>query len=59
MKAMIYDDLKGDFKTVDIPADLLDEAQTCRETMVEDIAESDETLMEKYLESGELYARRN
>ena len=54
MQAIIYDDLKGTFKSADIPADLIEEAQTYRETMVEDIAESDEAMMDKYLEAGEL-----
>ena len=54
MKAYIFDEPKGGHKVMDIPADLLSDAETFRETMVEDIAESDETLMEKYLESGEL-----
>ena len=54
MQAIIYDDLKGTFKTADIPADQIEEAQTCRETMVEDIAESDEAMMDRYLEAGEL-----
>jgi elongation factor G len=38
----------------DIPADIADEVEVLRETMVENIAESDEDLMEKYLEEGEL-----
>src|SRR5690606_16507656 len=41
-------------KAVDIPADLLEEANTLRSSMVEDIAEADEDLMNKYLEEGEL-----
>ncbi len=54
MQALIYDDLKGTFKTADIPADMKEEAQKWRETMVEDIAESDEAMMDKYLDAGEL-----
>lgn len=38
----------------DIPADIADEVEVLRETMIENIAESDEYLMEKYLEEGEL-----
>jgi elongation factor G len=38
----------------DIPADIADEVETIRETMIENIAESDEDLMEKYFEDGEL-----
>lgn len=54
MKALIFDDAKGGFKSSDIPADLADEAKTFHDAMVEDIAETDEKLMDKYLESGEL-----
>ncbi len=38
----------------DIPADIADAMAALREAVVENIAESDETLMEKYLEEGEL-----
>ncbi|MEA1936339.1 MAG: elongation factor G [Thermodesulfobacteriota bacterium] len=54
MKALIFDDLKGKFKTEDIPEDMLEDAASYRETMVEDIAECDDELMNKYLEDGEL-----
>lgn len=56
MKALIFGDAKGTYKTEDIPADMAEEAAGYRETMVEDIAESDEELMDKYLEAGELSA---
>ena len=54
MKALFFDDPKGKVKTGDIPAELADEAKKYREAMTEDIAECDEALMDKYLESGEL-----
>jgi len=54
MKAYVFDEPKGAYKTIDIPAEWVGDAETFRETMVEDIAESDETLMEKYLDAGEL-----
>ncbi len=54
MQALLYDDLKGAFKIADIPADMKEAAQKFRETMVEDIAESDEAMMDKYLDAGEL-----
>lgn len=38
----------------EIPGDIADEVETIRETMIENIAESDEELMEKYFEEGEL-----
>ncbi|HOD29648.1 MAG TPA: elongation factor G [Syntrophales bacterium] len=56
MKALLFEGDKGAVKTADIPADLQDEAEQYRETMVEDIAESDEALMEKYLDVGTLSA---
>ncbi len=54
MKALIFDALDGKFKTEDIPEDILEDADSYREIMVEDIAESDDELMNKYLEEGEL-----
>ena len=38
----------------DIPADMLSEAQEYRKKLIEKIAESDDALLEKYLEGGEL-----
>ena len=54
MKSMIFSDPKGAFHTEDIPGDLAADAEHLRETMIEDIAESDEELMEQYLQNGEL-----
>jgi elongation factor G len=49
--------LKGDGKTVvDIPADLKDAAEEAHMKLVEAAAEGDDSLLEKYLESGELSA---
>jgi len=56
MKALFFDDPKGKVKAGEIPAELADEAKKYREAMTEDIAECDEALMDKYLESGELTA---
>ena len=53
-KALIFDDTGGKYKLADIPADMKDIVEKYRETMVEDIAESDEKLMDKYLDAGEL-----
>jgi elongation factor G len=53
-KALIFDEAKGAYKTTDIPADMTADVEKYRESMVEDIAESDEALMEKYLDAGEL-----
>jgi len=52
-KALFFE-ADGKTKEGDIPADLADEVESLREVMVENIAESDEELMEKYLEEGEL-----
>jgi elongation factor G len=53
-KALIFDSTGGKYKSTDIPADMKDIVQKYRENMVEDIAESDEKLMDKYLDAGEL-----
>ena len=54
MKAYIYtNDLGTDIKVEDIPADMLDKAKEYREALVEAIAETDDTLMEKYFEDPE------
>ena len=57
MRAFIHkDDLGKEIEETDIPADLVDQANEYREKMIEAAAEQDETLMEKYLEEGELTA---
>ncbi|MDI6817508.1 MAG: elongation factor G [Actinomycetota bacterium] len=40
--------------TGDVPGDMADEVAIAREALIERIAESDDALMEKYLEEGEL-----
>jgi elongation factor G len=44
----------ADGRESDIPSDLSDEAETRRMELVEAVAECDDTLLEKYLEEGEL-----
>ena len=57
MKAIVYaDDLGKDEEFVEIPADMLDKAKEYREIMLEAVAETDDALMEKYLETGDLSA---
>ncbi len=56
MKAVQFDEQKKNAKLVDIPADMAETAQKYREILTEDIAEADDNLMNKYLESGELSA---
>jgi elongation factor G len=52
MKAYLYKGGKAD--ETDIPEDLKGEADIYRKKLIEKIAESDDTLLEKYLEGGEL-----
>ncbi len=55
MKAILYrDDLGSKIDVVDIPADLLPEAEKQREAMIEAVAESDDVLTHKFLEGEEL-----
>ncbi len=55
MKAIIWNDesLGAKYDEVEIPAELLDEANEYREKMIEEISSHDDALMEKYL-SGEV-----
>jgi elongation factor G len=52
-RALMFD-ADGNAIPGDIPADIADEMEAMRETMVENVAESDEALMETYFEEGEL-----
>ena len=57
MKAEIYgDDLGKEINIVDIPDDMKDRAEEYRQIMVEAVCETDDALMEKYLEGEELSA---
>ncbi len=49
-----YDDLGTDVRIEEIPAELADQAEEYRMAMIEAIAETDEELMEKYLEGEEI-----
>ncbi len=49
-----YDDLGKDMRVEPIPADMTEKAQQYRDAMVEAIAETDETLFEKYCDGEEL-----
>ena len=55
MKAYVYyDDLGNDIRCEEIPADLVEKAQTYHEELLEHVAEQDENLMEKYLGGEEI-----
>ena len=55
MKAYVYyDDLGKDIRQEEIPADMLEEAESYRAELIEHVAETDEELMMKYLEGEEL-----
>ncbi len=53
-KAFLFDGDKGGVKPTDIPAELADEVASLRETLMENVAETDDELIEKFLEEGEL-----
>ncbi len=52
-KAYIFDD-KGKGSKTEIPADMADEIENYRESLMEQVAETDDDLIEKFLEEGEL-----
>ncbi|MFT8357734.1 elongation factor G [Bifidobacterium aquikefiri] len=47
-------DLGAHYNTIEIPDDLKDKAKQYREQLLDTVAETDETLLEKYLETGDL-----
>lgn len=53
MKAFIYDE-NGKAKTVEIPADMAEQVESARENLIENIAEADDELLERYLEGESL-----
>ena len=56
MNAVIWADeaLGANYEVVDIPADMLADAEVARELMLEEVSANDEVLMEKYLGGEEL-----
>jgi len=54
MKAVLFDADKRQVKTAEIPADMAADVKKYRDILTEDIAETDDELMNKYLEAGEL-----
>ena len=54
MKYYHFTDENGTRQDLDIPADLKDQADELRQALIDRAAEYDDTLMEKYFETGEL-----
>ncbi len=56
MKAIVWDDesLGASYEITDIPEDLLAEAESAREALVEEVCTHDEALMDKYLGGEEI-----
>ena len=52
--AYVYDGDKGEPTVGEVPAELADELEAAREALTEVAAESDDELLEKYFEEGEL-----
>ncbi len=52
--AFFFEGDSGKAKPGDIPAELADEVETLRESLMEYVAETDEDLLEEFLEEGEL-----
>ncbi len=53
-KTLVFSDDSGKFTMEDLPASMADEVETIYTELVEQVAESDEELMEKYFDQGEL-----
>lgn len=53
-KTLVFNDGKGKYTMEDLPSTMVDEVETMYTELVEQVAESDEDLMEKYFDQGEL-----
>ena len=51
---IFYDDMGKDMRTEPIPADMMEEAETYRQELIESVAETDEDLFLKYCEGEEI-----
>ena len=58
MKGIVYDEATEgkNFQEIEIPAELMDDAQLARAELAEKVADLDEEVMEAYLENGDLTA---
>ncbi len=53
-QAYLFDGDTGKVKKTEVPSDLVDEVELLRESLMENVAETDDDLIEKFLEEGEL-----
>lgn len=53
-KAYLFEGDKGGVQATEIPADLAEEVASLHEALMENVAETDDELIEKFLEEGEL-----
>ncbi|OGQ94450.1 MAG: translation elongation factor G [Deltaproteobacteria bacterium RIFOXYD12_FULL_57_12] len=53
-KAFLFDNATGKVKEAEVPAEMADDVATWRETLMEQVAETDDELIEKFLEEGAL-----
>jgi elongation factor G len=53
-KAYTFEPETGKMSVGEVPAELAEEVEAARETLIEDIAEADDSLVERYLEGEEL-----
>src|SRR6478672_1551064 len=57
MKALVWDDGMGEeYQTVDIPADMVDDAETWRHELIDVVSQHDENILEKYVGEEEITA---
>jgi elongation factor G len=54
MKAYLFEGDNGKFSEAEIPSELQSAAETMRQRLMEDVSETDDELLEKYLEGNEL-----
>jgi elongation factor G len=57
MKALVWDDGMGEeYQTIDIPADMVDDAETWRHELIDVVSQHDENVLEKYVSEEEITA---
>jgi elongation factor G len=53
-KATVYNPKTQEMEPVEIPSDLIDKVEECKQMIMEAVAETDEELLDKYFSDGEL-----